>query len=378
MTESESKAAPAQEPRFLLIDALRAFAALWVVAHHWYYRNLVAEGATPFIEPFHAVFREGWLGVSVFFVLSGFVITHSIRGATITPAYLGRFALRRSLRLDPPYWVAIVATIVLNIVSSSITHERLAPTPGAAEIAAHVLYVQHFFGIKDIVGVFWTLCYEIQFYLLLVIATGLAARFGRLAVFGSLWLFAMACGLGWIPLSSAFSFAQWPLFFLGVLTYWSCIERSLSLPLAAGIALATFLPLISIGDHHTVLRTSVALATALLIAAGALKHFLGTLSLGRVMQFLGKISYSIYLLHMVVGTRAVHLVMRHYGYHLNVWQSMLAIVIGLVVTITGSYLNYRLIEKPAQNLSRRISMDTSRPMWQPVRKFEAKSDMNAA
>ncbi|MBK8169269.1 MAG: acyltransferase [Sandaracinaceae bacterium] len=378
MTESESKAAPAQEPRFLLIDALRAFAALWVVAHHWYYRNLVAEGATPFIEPFHAVFREGWLGVSVFFVLSGFVITHSIRGATITPAYLGRFALRRSLRLDPPYWVAIVATIVLNIVSSSITHERLAPTPGAAEIAAHVLYVQHFFGIKDIVGVFWTLCYEIQFYLLLVIATGLAARFGRLAVFGSLWLFAMACGLGWIPLSSAFSFAQWPLFFLGVLTYWSCIERSLSLPLAAGIALATFLPLISIGDHHTVLRTSVALATALLIAAGALKHFLGTLSLGRVMQFLGKISYSIYLLHMVVGTRAVHLVMRHYGYHLNVRQSMLAIVIGLVVTITGSYLNYRLIEKPAQNLSRRISMDTSRPMWQPVRKFEAKSDMNAA
>jgi peptidoglycan/LPS O-acetylase OafA/YrhL len=49
--------------------------------------------------------------VDVFFVVSGFVIAHSLFGATITPKYAERFILRRSLRLDPPYRAARYARL---------------------------------------------------------------------------------------------------------------------------------------------------------------------------------------------------------------------------------------------------------------------------
>jgi peptidoglycan/LPS O-acetylase OafA/YrhL len=43
------------------------------------------------------------IGADVFFVVSGFVIAHSLFGVTVTPKYAGTFIFRRSLRLDPPY-----------------------------------------------------------------------------------------------------------------------------------------------------------------------------------------------------------------------------------------------------------------------------------
>ena len=57
--------------------------------------------------PLETALKLGFVGVDIFFVLSGFVIAYSVREARITPRFLGRFALRRSIRLDPPYWITI-------------------------------------------------------------------------------------------------------------------------------------------------------------------------------------------------------------------------------------------------------------------------------
>lgn len=379
MTGSLPAKASAEE-RFVLIDALRAFAALWVVAHHWYFRNLVADGSTPFVQPIDSLFREGWLGVEVFFVLSGFVITHSIRGAQITPSYVGRFALRRSLRLDPPYWVAIAGIIVLNLLSSAVTHETLEPPPSAASIVAHLFYMQGFLGFRNIVGVFWTLCYEIQFYLLLVTCTGLAARWkhGRLAVFGALWLFSLATAMQWVPLQQAFCCSRWPLFFMGVLVHWAFVEKSIPRWILPVVAVATFVPIHTLHDWKWDLEVVVAILTAALISLAAWRGWLSRVSMGPVVQFYGRISYSVYLLHMVVGTRALHIAMRHFGYHLVPWQSVVALLFSLAVTTVACYLNYRLIEKPAHALSRRVSMTRGEPIFRPKPKIEAQSASSTA
>ena len=52
--------------------------------------------------------EQGHLGVEVFFVLSGFVITHALRPLRMCPSVVGRFVLRRSIRLDPAYWAVLV------------------------------------------------------------------------------------------------------------------------------------------------------------------------------------------------------------------------------------------------------------------------------
>src|SRR5208282_311558 len=94
------------EKRFLLVDALRGIAAMSVVVFHLAEGHHVDQFMTVAPVWLITVIEHGDLGVAIFFVLSGFVIAHSLYGRNVTLSLAGRFMLRRSLRLDPPYWVA--------------------------------------------------------------------------------------------------------------------------------------------------------------------------------------------------------------------------------------------------------------------------------
>ena len=90
-----------KKQRFLFVDGLRGFAALAVVLFHLLIA--VNQTAGDWIWPvFEKLFSYGHLGVDMFFVISGFVIRLSVRNAEHTLGYLFRFAVRRSIRLDPP------------------------------------------------------------------------------------------------------------------------------------------------------------------------------------------------------------------------------------------------------------------------------------
>src|ERR1700676_2657702 len=111
--EPVTRAAP--QMRMALVDGLRGFAALWVTAHHFYF----ALGPTlPSFWPglVQNIVSLGNHGVDVFFVLSGFVIALSIYRSRINGPYVGIFAIRRSLRLDPTYWTVIGLTCVTTLV----------------------------------------------------------------------------------------------------------------------------------------------------------------------------------------------------------------------------------------------------------------------
>src|SRR5262245_59986169 len=155
------------ERRFLLIDGLRGIAAISVVMFHL---DLAITRSSPGWTPalIHALLREGFLGVDIFFVISGFVIAYSVRNGDYTPGYLLRFWFRRSIRLDPPYWFAIAAEIILIIAGLRFLPELHTPIPTAQNVVAHVFYAQNFYGYDNILTIFWTLCYEVQFYLFLV------------------------------------------------------------------------------------------------------------------------------------------------------------------------------------------------------------------
>ena len=98
-------------------------------------------------------------------VLSGFVIAFSLRRDRMTLGYIGLLALRRSIRLDPPYWVGIITMLAVMVVRNSATHARV-DRPSGMQLLAHLLYLQEILGYGSINVVLWTLCIEIQFYLL--------------------------------------------------------------------------------------------------------------------------------------------------------------------------------------------------------------------
>ena len=110
-----------------------------------------------------APLSRGYLGVQVFFVLSGFVIAFSQRDTFVTLRYLGNFALRRSLRLDPPYWATIFAVIALNYVARRAGQSGLEPLPSWPVVLANMAYLHDLLGLQQIVAVSWTLCIECIF-----------------------------------------------------------------------------------------------------------------------------------------------------------------------------------------------------------------------
>src|SRR5438093_125008 len=109
-------AAPSLHGRFVFVDALRGVAALLVAWHHITLWGPLESHSNRLLPDFAlTIARNGQYGVQMFFVISGFVIAYSIRGARVTTGVLGSFALRRSLRLDPPYWTAIVCVLALHV-----------------------------------------------------------------------------------------------------------------------------------------------------------------------------------------------------------------------------------------------------------------------
>src|SRR5262245_56640644 len=140
--------------RLKLIDGLRAVAATLVLLYHLVHRTS-AEALT----------SRGYLGVGIFFVLSGFVITSLLSSRRMSPLFLGQFALRRMVRLDIPYWINII--LVLTLIPLAARFGAPRQSIGLGQVVAHLFYLQDLLGYPAISTVYWTLCYEVQFYLAL-------------------------------------------------------------------------------------------------------------------------------------------------------------------------------------------------------------------
>jgi peptidoglycan/LPS O-acetylase OafA/YrhL len=339
--------------RYAFVDALRGVAAVAVVLFHIYSKNLRPMTGYEFPEPLHSIFEHGNLGVMVFFVISGFVIAQSIRGAFVTPRYVGWFALRRSLRLDPPYWATIAAMIALTYISNHAQHDRSLPMPSLAGVIAHLFYAQGFLGYPQIVGVFWTLCYEIQFYLSLVILIGVWQRTrdfvsSRWVLFGPLWVVSLFCIAGKLAPTPALFVYGWPFFFLGVVVNWVHNGEehpfTLAITIAGSLAVVTFAPL----------QISIAIVTALAIHTVSRLGWLQSLTLGPVLQYLGRISYSLYLVHMLVGTPLVRFFLRLLGKRPDFVHASALVVLATVVSIIAAHVMYVVIERPAIRWSHKL------------------------
>ena len=141
-----------QTPRLAQLDALRGIAALAVVLFHYTtrYDQLFGHAQAPLVA-----FPQGWLGVNLFFMISGFVIFMTL-ARTARPM---DFVVSRFSRLYPAYWGAIVLTFAL-------THAIGLPgkTVGWDVLAVNVTMVQGFFGVPHVDGVYWTLEVELLFY----------------------------------------------------------------------------------------------------------------------------------------------------------------------------------------------------------------------
>jgi peptidoglycan/LPS O-acetylase OafA/YrhL len=321
-------------------------AALWVVFFHVGAAGHIARLEAQLPRWADSFFTGGHLGVAVFFALSGFVIAHSVRGAQITPSYLGRFMLRRSIRLDPPYWASILFVVLMAMLSARVRGEAFE-LPSLGQFAAHVLYLQTLLGFPQINLVYWTLTYEVQFYLALVLLI-MAAQKTRIAppLLALVPYVATVCiWLHVVPVVPGLFVNLWHAFLAGTLAYWAKSSR---------LALCAFalVCIVSIGlspDSFTLLSIGTAVALHFAFRWGYIYRGLDW----RWLQFLGTISYSLYLIHNPIVGAVSFLSARWIG------SDIVTLALSIAASIGAAAVFWFLFERPSLALAHRVRLKRS-------------------
>ncbi|MVU82998.1 acyltransferase family protein [Nocardia sp. ET3-3] len=399
--------------RFEFLDALRGLAALAVVIQHASER--LWPGYFRFSE---AHFGLGEFGVFVFFLVSGFIIPASMeRGRSLRAFWVGRF-----FRLYPLYWACITAAVILHSIHRYNLPKGFLDHPGLEFLSNLTMVHFFLGGPDvQVVGASWSLSYELAFYLFLsllligglnrrsvplavlavcLIAPGalltpsmltgsqatvltrvlvaaatilVALVFARLAADRVSALAAILLAFIAVPLvlnqpgPSVLTFGYFATMFVGTVLY-----RITSGEISARRGWAVFAFAVCVifgislfvkdapdpitGVWVTWLKQPFTIIPAYLLFAGAL--LLRRRSFPRPLLFLGRISYSLYLVHALLldGPRWTTPV-------LGIPATWLTLFTWVIAAVSIAAVTYRLIEKPCHNLGHRLitRIDARRP-----------------
>ena len=342
--EVQRKTGPANLPA---LTGFRFFLALWVILHHLTGpAQTLGIAAMRLPNPIYLMIRGGYLAVTTFFVLSGFVLAHSYANARWDRRGLRRYAVSRFARIYPVYVVS------LCIVAPFIRDDR-TPAKGFY-LFLHGILVQGWLGTLPVNWntPAWSLSCELFFYLLFPAALVLAGRGGWS---GTLALAAGATCLTRVLWAAGVADSVKPLihlsdFLMGIAAAraYVLVRRRFTtangawfyLPAgAAFVALISF-PRILPGfiDQTTALRP----LNALMLIGFALGHGPVARALsGGVLVYLGKASYSMYILHVPVM-----------WWYLR-WSKEFSATVYIAQVIAVSSLIYSTVEEPVNGWLRR-------------------------
>jgi len=312
--------------RLLGLDAMRGIAAMLVLFYHF---NFKYEPRDPSIGELPLLFGWGHHGVSLFFAISGFVISMTLERTTSVSA----FAWSRFSRLFPVYWVAMAITITIVLIGND---QKLMVSPQIA--LANATMMHYWFDIQSVDGSYWSLSIELSFYLVmaLVLHLRLLQRLD-LVLAGWLALHILQGMTGVLPIWAARMLAldYIPLFAIGMIHYrYFCGMIDWRKAVAWHIALVAIVALSG---------TSVAIvAAATACLFWAMTHGWLRFMKHPLLLWLGAISYPLYLIHQYVGYVLIdHLV--------ATGLSLLAATgLALVTVIALAHMLHIWVENPSQ------------------------------
>jgi Predicted acyltransferases len=174
-------AAPPVKHRLEALDGIRFLAAVYVVVFHFSAgdRSSWHGPSRVLFAPLFHVASYGWLGVELFFMISGFVICLSAWGKSV-----GEFAISRFVRLYPAYWFAILLTTAVLLVDQSRAHAL-----SWSQMLTNLTMTESYAQVPAVDPSYWTLAIELNFYVL--VALTLAWRgftYNRVVTFCAVWL----------------------------------------------------------------------------------------------------------------------------------------------------------------------------------------------
>jgi peptidoglycan/LPS O-acetylase OafA/YrhL len=316
------------------LDGLRGIAAFIVVVSH-------VASLIPAIGPLPGA-QLGEQGVAIFFALSGFLMAYLYGGKALTRQAALDYLVHRFARIYPVYLFAVA---VAALLSSWPGLNYIDTLVGTREVARHILLL----GSK---GVFWSIPPEIQFYLFFLLLWRCFAQPHKsqtlVAIIATLFVIDAMLDF---PGPGIVLISKLPYFLFGALAgRMRALEgrRNGHAVLAVGIAalslLVLFIPSRVFGffpyGHFWGLKSALASAVIVYLVAGENAASAKVLAAPPLL-FIGKISFSLYLLHVPV----VFFVNRLLS---AVLPPVIVVALSLLASIAVAWLSYRLIEGPSR------------------------------
>jgi peptidoglycan/LPS O-acetylase OafA/YrhL len=316
-------------------------------------------------------------GVDLFMVISGFCLFWPLCSPGAIERWdLAQYFRRRVRRIVPPYYAAIGYTILVPVLLVALYRllgrpANWQPIPGAWQLFTHFLFIHALFPStwNGITGAFWSLSLEAQFYVLFPLAVFAYRRFGAKAIWYTILAsvaFRVVVSLAgssanMIPFILALSSpGRWMEFGFGMLTALYVSRHSLGkdhlaspaagtlqiVAAAAIYAIATFLPSMSRYSSMPLYEVLLSVAFSLLIIALSTSHTpLARLFTNPVANWLGGISYSLYLLHQPTAWYLSEFLKKQLHIH-GLHAFWLLATAGFLVVLAVSYPFYLIFERP--------------------------------
>lgn len=308
------------------IHSLRGLAAVWVC---WFHFTRGSE-SYPTWDLLRASGINGWLGVEIFFVISGFIIPYAMYKSQYSIKSYWEFIYKRVLRLHPPYLASIGLVLILGFLSTLSSIYQGAPfNIDPTRLVLHFFYLipaSNYIWLND---VYWTLAIEFQYYLLLGILYPIVEK----NTYSALIIASIFCITSATIISSKIIFHWILLFNMGYLVYWLHIERIRIPAFIISLTIVSICSSLSLGLHQTL---------AGLFAVIFILYFKNT---NKILNFLGNISFSLYLIHIPIGGRIINLGSR---FAMSEVSQVMIVLAALGASVITAWIFYNFFEKPAQ------------------------------
>ncbi|MFD5059556.1 acyltransferase family protein [Streptomyces sp. NPDC058394] len=337
-------------PRLYVIDGIRLVAALMVALHHYAGTSRVNQPGNafwgrPVSEIMPTVFRFasfGWIGVEIFFVISGFVICMSCWGRTPKD-----FFVSRVIRLYPAYWFAVAFTVAVLVALPGVWGR-----PQGRDILLNLTMLQSGSGVQNVDAVYWTLWSEMRFYLLFMVMVAMGLTYRRVVVFCCVWgAAAMLAPVSKFPLLVLAADPSGAWYFIAGLALYLMHRFGQDLLLWGILAMAWLMGQRELGlrvayEGVSSWRGSVLIFTVFLLVMVAVALGLTDHIRWKWLVTAGCLTYPLYLMHYVTGTTLISRL------H-DAMDARLLVALVIAGFLVLSWLVHRLVERPVARLLKR-------------------------
>jgi peptidoglycan/LPS O-acetylase OafA/YrhL len=343
------------------LTGLRGIAAAWVLVFH-----LFQFSGSPDLGPLTSLAGCGYMGVDLFFVLSGFLLSMPFHRARIDGAPrpdLLHYFWRRCKRVLPAYYAQIVVIVCALLY---VGHSEMVTFPN---LTAHAFLIQNFFPRQPMLnGIYWTMPIEWDFYATLPLFLFLFARLRSMTTWIVLFVLTLAFRYACVRALGDVAWSEWvdygrimqlparlDEFFYGIVGAWIYLRYPVSTKTARWLVVAGVLGIVGamaafhfVGnfiDEPKLLWTLLYFTWmglsfgAIVLGAAVTPHRLDA----RPIAWLGLISYSLYLWHYPLLKAAQYFGWPAWGDGIALLRNTLLFAPGILLV---SWLSQHFVERP--------------------------------